>query len=75
MLRASGHHPELGPHLRDRDEPHPDAAALALLRADPEVVALAHTKAHSWLTYRGYFVGMRAESESILALIRALPVR
>jgi hypothetical protein len=75
MLRASGHHPEMGPHLRGHEGPHPDAAALALLRADPEVVALANTKALSWSHYRGYFVGMRAASESILELIRTLRVQ
>ena len=72
MLRASGHHPEMGPHLRGHEGPHPDAAALALLRADPEVVALANTKALSWAHYRGYFVGMKAESESVLEIIRTL---
>lgn len=72
LLRASGHHPEMGPHLRGHEGPHPDAAALALLRADPDVMALANTKAMSWAAYRGYFVGMKAESEAILEIIRAL---
>ena len=72
LLRASGHYPEMGPHLRGHDQPHTDAPALALLRDDPDVIALASTKALSWLIYRGYFVGMSEESESILGLIRRL---
>ena len=72
LLRASGHYPEMGPHVRNLDPPHSDAGALAVLRDDPEVVALATTKASSWRTYRGYFVGMREASESVLELIRSL---
>jgi len=75
MLRAMGHHPEMSPHLRGYEEPHPDAAALALLRSDQGVMALANTKAASWSVYRSYFVRMRAESEAILQLIRALRVQ
>ena len=72
LVRASGHYAEMGPHLRGLDQPHSDARALALLRDDPAVVALATTKAASWRTYRNYFVLMREESESILGLIRRL---
>ena len=72
LLRASGHYPEMGPHLRGLDRPHSDAHALALLRDDPEVVALATTKASSWRVYRSYFVLMREGSGSILGLIRRL---
>ena len=72
ILRAMGHYPELGPHLRGYAGHHPDAAALALLRADPGVMALANTKAVSWSIYRSYYVRMRAESEAILDLITAL---
>jgi hypothetical protein len=66
----AGQHAELSRHVRRLEPPHGDAQGLAVLRRNPEAVALATLKAGNWVVYASYFSQMRDVSESLIDLLR-----